>query len=201
MPEHRQPTPVGVPLLRLAAFSVIVTVVSLTVYQCLWVYHGESASVGPKLCLAEQLDAFPHEHWLHDTALLSAACLRAMLALDPAFDLAVLAPVDAMDEFASRLVRNCGFTRRAPVAPGWTWELAAKGKLFKFTRFELTTDAEQMYHRVPNTRAEVLETKSVLPTTPCSVGRATFKCPRDEGALLASIFGKKWQSEPLMSLL
>jgi len=192
--------PLGVPFVKFAAFAVIALLTAATYMQCEKAYHSEEMSVKSKLCIAEELESFAHDHWLHETTLLGAARLRRMLRIDPAFDVAVLAPAADVATFARTLEAQCGFTlESSETSDDWTWSLADKGKLFKLSRFE--EDGERLVHREAARPNEVLSRGSVLPTTPCNVGRAQFKCPHDEHAFLEAVFGKQWRTAPLLSFL
>uniref|UniRef100_A0A6U4RY04 Uncharacterized protein n=1 Tax=Neobodo designis TaxID=312471 RepID=A0A6U4RY04_NEODS len=192
--------PLGVPFMKVAAFAVVTALAAVTYMQCEKAYQSEESSVRSKLCIAEELESFHHDHWLHETTLLGAARLRRMLRIDPAFDVAMLAPAADVAAFARNLEAQCGFTLVAPeTADDWTWELAAKGKVFKLSRFEKQGD--RLIHREASRPNEVLDSAAVLPTTPCNVGRAQFQCPRDEHAFLTAVFGKQWRTAPLLSFL
>ena len=200
--EAARRVPVCVPFVRVAAVGLIVAIVAVTWSQCAYVYHGRSASVGPKLCLAEQLQqSFAHDHWLHQTTLLGAARLRKMLTVDPSFDVAVLAPADEVRRLVRRLESQCGFSEVQESTPGWTWTLTSKGKVFSLMRFDESADGARLLHREAASPNEVIKKETVVPTKPCKVDAAQFQCPHDQESLLSAIFGERWRTADILSFL
>lgn len=186
-------------LLKIAVVLFVASAVSLTVLQCLSVYRNRDAAIGPKLCLAEQLKSFNRDSWLHDTALLGAARLKAMLTLEPVFDVAVLATREETDALVSRIENACKMPLMS-LPDSWEWSMHAAGTIFRVTRFENGGNGT-LYHGGASGVKEVVERDDVLPPMPCAVGRATFRCPRDEHAFLSKAFGPHWKSAPLLSLM
>lgn len=189
-------TPIGVPLVRLAAIAFVACVSIVTINQCVSAYVFSDAAAFPRRCVADALAQWNNPSWLHEGSLLGAARLQSILPLDTEFDVAVAASVAEVRALVERLETACGMTSFDPNAM-WSWTLGKAGTLFRFTRWEPTEGDGELSHA----DAATLAKDAVLPTKRCVVGSAEFQCPRDSESLLRNDYGAQWRTAPLASIL